>query len=149
MKLSAFTQQLAGHASHPVGFVFDDGEMIPQHFHLSEIGYITKNFVDGTGSIRKVELVQLQVWLGDDEPCPLTGAELAQLLDVAKHQLPSGDLDVEVEYEGCVISQYAVEAALDTGTKLLFQLADKRMDSPAKSVAAAGTASCNGSTGCC
>ncbi len=151
MKLTAFKRHLLAQVDRPVGFVFDDGELIPGHFHVTEVGHVAKNFIDCGGTVRKVETAQLQVWLGNDEQHRLTAGKLATIIDLAQPLLPSDELDVEVEYEGCVISQYTVEAALDTGGKLLFQLADKHTDCLAKEacgIEAAGTPDTSSGGGC-
>lgn len=153
MKLSAFKQQLSTHPDQGIGFVFDDGELIPEHFHITEVGHVAKHFIDCGAAMRKVECVQLQVWLGNDKDHRLTAGRLTKIIDLAKPLLPSDELEVEVEYEGCVISQYTIEGTLNTG-RLLFQLADKHTDCLAKeacAIEAAGTASrsCGGSTNCC
>ena len=157
MKLNEFKQHLAAHADKPIGFAFDDGEFIPGHFHVTEVGYVTKNFIDCGGTVRNVEHVQLQVWLGSDDDHRLTAGKLAKIIELAKPLLPSGDLDVEVEYEGCVISQYTLESASVLDGQLVFQLGDKHTDCLAKEacgIEAAGTANkgagcCGPSTNCC
>lgn len=157
MKLSAFKQHLLAHAEKPVGFVFDDGEFIPARFHVTEVGHVVKNFIDCGGTVRNVSHVQLQVWLGNDEEHRLTAGKLAKIVDLAKPLIPSEDLEVEVEYEGCVISQYTVESGTVVDGQIAFQLGDKHTDCLAKEacgIEAAGTAGgssgcCGGSTGCC
>ena len=157
MKLSAFKQHLSTHAEKPVGFVFDDGEFIPGHFHVTEVGHVVKAFIDCGGTVRKVAHVQLQIWLGTDEDHRLTAGKLARIVDLAKPLIPSDDLAVEVEYEGCVISQYTLKGASVVEGQIVFQLADKHTDCLAKEacgIEAAGTAKagsgcCGSSTGCC
>ena len=76
MKLSAFKQHLLNHPQQPVGFVFDDGDFIPGHFHVTEVGHVAKNFIDCGGTVRSISSVQLQVWLGSDEHHRLTAGKL-------------------------------------------------------------------------
>jgi hypothetical protein len=157
MKLHAFKDYLLRHSDQPVGFVFDDGESIPSHFHVTEVGHVTKAFIDCGGTVRHASTVQLQVWLGHDAHHRLTAGKLAKIIDLAKPLLPSDDLEVEIEYEGCVISQYTVEGAALADGQLAFQLADKHTDCLAKEACGlepAGTAAgssgcCGGKTGCC
>lgn len=150
MKLSAFKQHLLAQADQSVGFVFDDGEAIPPNFHVTEVGHVAKRFIDCGGTLRSVETVQLQVWLGNDEDHRLTAGKLAKIIDLANPLIPSDELEVEIEYEGCVISQYTLESASATGGAVVFQLADKHTDCLAKEacgLTAANTGS--GSSGCC
>lgn len=150
MKLHTLKQHLSSHDQALLGFVFDDGDMIPPQFHITEVGHVEKNFIDCGGTVRRISTVQLQVWLGNDEEHRLTAGKLARILESAKPLIPSDDLEVEVEYEGCVLSQYTVdEAALAEG-RLVFQLGDKHTDCLAKEACGlqpAGSASAG--SGCC
>lgn len=157
MKISAFKQHLVTHTEKPVGFVFDDGDFIPGHFHVTEVGHVAKNFIDCGGTVRNVAHVQLQVWLGNDEDHRLTAGKLAKIVDLAKPLIPSDELAVEVEYENCVISQYTLESASVIDGQIVFQLGDKHTDCLAKEacgIEAAGAGRkgegcCGGPTGCC
>jgi hypothetical protein len=150
MKLGAFRHHLLQHPDQPVGFVFDDGEFIPAHFHVTEVGHVAKNFIDCGGAVRNVSTVQLQVWLGHDERHRLTAGKLAKIIDLAKPLIPSDDLDVDIEYENCVISQYAIEGAVTVDGQLAFQLGDKHTDCLAREACGIETAGAAGkSSGCC
>lgn len=157
MKYTSFQQHLLAHADKPVGFVFDDGEFIPGHFHVTEVGHVAKKFIDCGGTVRNVAHVQLQVWLGSDEDHRLIASKLAKIVDLAKPLIPSDDLEVEVEYEGCVLSQYTLESASVIDGQIVFKLGDKHTDCLAKEAcgtAVAGAANkgsgcCGASTSCC
>lgn len=149
MNLSTLKQHLTAQPKQAVGFVFDDGELIPGHFHVTEVGHVAKRFVDCGGTVRNVETVQLQIWVGNDADHRLTAGKLASIIELAKPLLPATDLEVEIEYEGCVISQYTIERALNTGEKVLFQLADKHTDCLAKEACGIEAAGAGRSSGCC
>ncbi|HEU5081092.1 MAG TPA: DUF6428 family protein [Opitutaceae bacterium] len=157
MKITEFKQRLEEHVDKPVGFVFDDGEFVPPHFHITEVGHVVKNFIDCGGTVRRAASVQLQVWLGDDEHHRLTAGKLAKIIELAKPLIPSEDLDIEIEYEGCVISQYTLESASVIDGQVVFRLADKHTDCLAKEscgIEVAGAARetsgcCGGSSSCC
>ena len=156
MKLRDFKEHLLTNPAGPVGFVFDDGEFVPSHFHVTEVGHVAKSFIDCGGTVRNVAHVQLQVWLGHDDDHRLTAGKLAKIIELAKPLIPDEDLDVEVEYEGCVISQYTVGGASHVDGRLVFQLGDKHTDCLAKEAcgiqpagsATAGSGCCGGSS-CC
>lgn len=156
MKFSAFKQHLQINADKQIGFVFDDGEFVPSQFHVTEVGHVAKNFIDCGGTVRNVAHVQLQVWVGNDDDHRLTASKLARIIDLANPLLPPDDLEVEVEYEGCVISQYTVESAANVDGRIVFQLGDKHTDCLAKEACGieaagtgrAGSGSCGGSS-CC
>lgn len=35
-----------------VNFYTENGEMVPEHFHVTEVGIITKDFIDCGGKVR-------------------------------------------------------------------------------------------------
>lgn len=147
MKLNAFKQHLLGNPDKQVGFVFDDGDTIPERFHVTEVGHVVKNFIDCGGTVRKVATVQLQVWLGEDTEHRLTAGKLAKIIDLAQPLIPSDELDVEIEYEGCVLSQYTLEAATESDSQVIFRLGDKHTDCLAKE--ACGLTPAGAASGCC
>ena len=39
-----------------IGFQLPNGELVPNHFHVTEVGKITKHFIDCGGTERKEEV---------------------------------------------------------------------------------------------
>ena len=68
MKASEFSAALAAQPTAALEFVFDDGETIPPEFHVTEVGYVTKRFVDCGGTLRSTETLQLQTWVSPNDP---------------------------------------------------------------------------------
>jgi hypothetical protein len=133
MKLSAFQAALRAHPDSDLVFAFDDGDTIPAHFHVTEVGHVVKNFIDCGGTRRTVESCTLQVWVAaTDREHRLPPAKLGQILELARPLLPSEDLAVEVEYEQCVLSQYRVTGCEHQDGALRFRLEDKHTDCLAK-----------------
>jgi hypothetical protein len=64
MKLSDIKNILPGLEN--VEFQLEDGRLVPEHFHVTEIGMVTKNFIDCGGTIRKEERVNFQLWNAED-----------------------------------------------------------------------------------
>ena len=127
------------------------GEFVPAHFHVTEVGRVQKDFIDCGGTHRSAVTCLLQVWVADDTDHRLTAAKLAGVLTMAGPVLKSGDLPVEVEYEGEAVSQYPVAAAEVTPRGVLLHLGTKHTDCLAKDlcgVPAVGTTAC-GTAGCC
>ena len=91
--------------------------MIAAHAHITEVGRIDKTFIDCGGTVRKVSTCSLQAWVADDTDHRLEPGQLATILDRAAPILSGDDLDVEIEYEDCQISQFPVEtvSATDSG----------------------------------
>ena len=55
MKLSDLKQILP--TLENVEFQLENGTMVPEHFHVTEVGMITKNFIDCGGVIRSEKVV--------------------------------------------------------------------------------------------
>ena len=49
-----------------VNFLLPDGTSVPEHFHVTEVGLITKNFIDCGGTVRKETVVNFQLWEAND-----------------------------------------------------------------------------------
>ena len=153
MKLSELKAILRGAPDKLLTFSLPDGDVIPAHFHITEVGHVAKKFIDCGGTMRSSAACMLQVWLGSDSDHRLTARKAASILDLAEQITPSDDLDVEVEYEDCSISQYPVEAAEVAGDQIVVRLVSKHTDCLAKeacSVAKAddSASSCCGAGGC-
>ena len=143
MKLSEFKAALSAHPESNLVFAFDDGDTIPAHFHITEVGHVVKNFIDCGGTRRTVESCTLQAWVSEtDKEHRLPPAKLGQILELARPLLPKEELAVEVEYEQCVISQYLVTGCEHKDGALRFILADKHTDCLAKEA-------CGIESGCC
>ena len=125
MKLHELRSILESHPGAPVRFTLPDGDQIPAQFHVTEVGYVSKKFIDCGGETGAAETCVLQTWVGDDEDHRLTAGKLAKILALGRRVLPNEDFDVEVEYDGCVISQYPVVAARRAGEHLEFSLGRK------------------------
>ena len=132
MKLSELKSILKDHPNTYPRFALANGASIPPHFHLTEVGHVTKNFIDCGGTTRKSEAAVLQTYVADDVEHRLTSYRFGAILDLAKGIVPHDDLEVEVEFDCCVVSQYSVNGWKVSGDRLDFQLASKHTDCLAK-----------------
>ncbi|MFM2394621.1 MAG: hypothetical protein RLZZ546_2603, partial [Bacteroidota bacterium] len=64
MKLSTIKKHLTELST--ISFKLPDGTLVPEHFHVTEVGEITKNFIDCGGTIRHEKVVNFQLWYSDD-----------------------------------------------------------------------------------
>lgn len=135
MKLSQFTDLLRTHPDKPFHLVLPGANTVPVSFHITEVGHVTKKFIDCGGKVHAVQTCQLQAWLGTDSDHRLLAGKMAGALGVAgtKGILPAGeDLDVEFEYEDKTISQYPVAGYTVTDEAVVLTLASKHTDCLAK-----------------
>ncbi len=149
MKTSEFKTHLTNHPDHELRFVLPDGDRVPVHAHITEAGRIDKTFIDCGGTVRKISNATLQAWVAEDVDHRLSPGKLAGVLDIAAPLFGGDDLDIEIEYEDCSISQYPVMVATVEDGVLAFQLGSKHTDCLAKEVCLAEPAGCCGGGGCC
>jgi hypothetical protein len=88
MNITEFLSQLRVHADKPLIFVLPDGGLIPAHFHITEVGHVTKRFIDCGGTRRTLETCLLQTWVHDDVDHRLVAGKLATIFDRAGDVLP-------------------------------------------------------------
>jgi hypothetical protein len=153
MKLHDLKSILRSHpASHP-RFVLPDGDEIPAHFHITEVGHVTKRFIDCGGTLHdKIEACVLQTWVAEDVDHRLDGATFAKILDLGAQVLPHDSLEVEVEYDCCVVSQYPIEEARIHGDQIELRLGQKQTDCLAREkcgIDGCETTALGASSSCC
>jgi Family of unknown function (DUF6428) len=150
MKLDELKTALQKYPETLPRFVLPDGDAIPAHAHVTEVGHVVKNFVDCGGVTGKTETVLVQTHVGDDTEHRLTSKRFAKILELGDCVLPHGRLDVEVEYDCCVVAQYPIGGAKQTGRHLDLLLENRRTQCLARERAKAGSAlACGGVETCC
>lgn len=102
------------------------GELIPGHYHVTEVGRVDKAFIDCGGTRRNSTACALQIWTADDFDHQLKADKLAGILKLSEPVLGSFLLPVEVEYGAEVASQYIVSDYDVTDDALRFILTGKR-----------------------
>lgn len=143
MKVSELREILVSNPDSALRLVLPTGRAIRADFHVTEVGHVVKRFIDCGGTVRSAEACVLQVWLArNDRDHRLAAGRLASILDLAKPVVPSGDLDVEVEYEGPVISQFPVASFGAKPGVVTIKLGSKHTDCLAREA-------CGLESGCC
>ena len=99
MNLAALKQRLNEQPQLTVRLVLPDGDGVPAHIHVTEVGHVVKRFVDCGGTFRSAETCVLQTWMGStgDDGHRLTAGRLARILELANSIMPTDNLPVEVE----------------------------------------------------
>ena len=129
MKLHEVKSILRAHPRAVPRFTLPDGEQIPAHFHITEVGHVTKRFIDCGGKLHdKRESCVLQTWLGSDTDHRIDAATFGKILDLGAQVLPDEEMEVEVEYDCCVVAQYPIGDAKKVGEFIEFQLVEKHTD---------------------
>jgi hypothetical protein len=107
MKLSDVKQVLQ--TLENVEFQLENGAFVPEHFHITEVGMITKNFIDCGGVIRTEKVVNFQLWNADDFEHRLKPNKLLHIIQLSEEKLGIEDLEIEVEYQSDTIGKYSLE----------------------------------------
>jgi Family of unknown function (DUF6428) len=99
-------------------FVLPNGDYIPAHAHVTEVGHVVRNFIDCGGLVGKEEKIVLQTHVGNDTEHRLRSDRFAKILQLGNRVIPSANLDVDVEYDCCVVAQYPIAEATPKGDHL-------------------------------
>jgi len=129
MKLNELKSILQSQPDKFPRFILPDGDQVPAHFHLTEVGHVTKNFIDCGGTIRKTESGVLQLWVNDgDADHRLSAGKMAKILALGERVLPHAALEAEVEYDDYAISQFPITGFDSSRNHLDFTLTTKHTD---------------------
>lgn len=143
MKLNELKWILAIHPTLSPRFVLPDGDHVPAHYHLTEVGHVAKKFIDCGGTTRATESCVLQLWVNAGDPDHrLNAGRFVNILQLGDRVLPNRDLEVEVEYDDYAISQFPITAYAVNGEHIDFTLATKHTDCLAKEKCGVGEDSC-------
>lgn len=107
MKLSEIKKHLVTLES--VTFLLPNGTIVPKHFHVTEVGQITKDFIDCGGKIRHEKVVNFQLWEANDFDHRLAPQKLINIIALSEKALGIEDLEIEVEYQNETISKYDLD----------------------------------------
>ncbi|WP_223606140.1 DUF6428 family protein [Chryseobacterium sp. OSA05B] len=107
MKLSDIKNILP--ALENVEFQLENGKWVPEHFHVTEVGMVTKSFIDCGGTVRKEERVNFQLWDAGDYEHRLKPGKLLHIINLSQEKLGIGDFEIEVEYQDQTIGKYDLE----------------------------------------
>lgn len=126
MKLSAFKAALAQHPDANLAILLPNGDNIPAHFHITEVGRTEKKFVDCGGQSRELAFASLQVWVADDIDHRLPAGKLAAIIDQAFRLLGHDDPEMQFECQQGTIGLFSVASSHVQDGSLVFTLANKQ-----------------------
>ena len=153
MLISVFKQILS--ELDTVKFKLPNGQFVPAHFHITEVGKLTRNYIDCGGILRQENKLNLQLWVASDAYHRLKPNNILNILQLAENELGCSNLELEVEYQQSTVGRYKL--AFDG---VVFQLINTQtaclapdqcgipQEKPRVRVTASGL-SCNPNSGCC
>jgi len=93
VKLSQLKAVLHASPDATPRFILPDGEPIPAHFHITEVGHVAKRFIDCGGTVHDTkETCVLQTYVAGDLVHRLTAGALAKILVLGESVLAGDDL---------------------------------------------------------
>lgn len=107
MKLSEVKSALK--SLETIGFQLPDGSLVPSHFHVTEVGKVSKHFIDCGGTVRQEDVVNFQLWNADDYDHRLHPEKLISIIELSEKVLQIEDHEVEVEYQGETIGKFGID----------------------------------------
>ncbi|MEO8583906.1 MAG: DUF6428 family protein, partial [Flavitalea sp.] len=106
MKLSEIKKHLA--TVEDLHFILPTGVYVPKHFHVTEVGLVTKHFIDCGGTVRLEKVVNFQLFDANDVEHLLKPQKLSNIIALSENKLGIGDLEIEVEYQSDTIGKYGL-----------------------------------------
>lgn len=107
MKLSEFKNIL--NTKSEIAFELPNGELVPAHFHVTEVGQVEKLFIDCGGTMRKERRINFQLWEANDYDHRLHPDKLINIIQLSEDKLLLTDDEIEVEYQGETIGKYFLD----------------------------------------
>lgn len=92
-----------------VAFQLENGTYVPEHFHVTEIGTVTKHFIDCGGTIRNEKVINFQLWDANDSEHRLKPMKLMNIITLSEEKLGIEDSEIEVEFQGETIGKYDLD----------------------------------------
>ena len=157
MKLSEIKKHLSN--LETIAFKLPNGHLVPSHFHVTEVGKISKTFIDCGGTLRQESVINFQLWEANDYDHRLHPEKLLHIIELSEKKLGLRDVEIEVEYQSDTIGKYLLDIENDTflllntktdclakdkcgipAEKPKLQLSDLQMES---------NNCCNPNSGCC
>lgn len=160
MRVNELKRELARHPAASLRFVLPNGDAIPAHAHITEVGRVDKSFIDCGGTLRSESVCRLQTWHSGDVDHRLSAARLLKILEKANPLLSGENLEVDVEHELNFVSQFPLDSVDVSKAELILHLAMRHTACLAKNgckphmvspvdLIKAGLGSTQSARGCC
>jgi len=81
-------------------FQLPNGQKVPSHFHVTEVGTNTRNFIDCGGVQRTETKINFQLFVADDIDHRLQAQKLRSIIGMSESHLQLENAEVTGEYQG-------------------------------------------------
>ena len=75
-------------------FVLPNGSHVATHFHVTEVGEITKKYVDCGGTVRK-KIANFWLWTANDYDHRLNPQKVIDIIEMAEKEIGLENLEIE------------------------------------------------------
>ncbi|CAN5276707.1 hypothetical protein BH09BAC5_BH09BAC5_25710 [soil metagenome] len=82
-----------------LNFKLENGNLVPAHFHITEVGQVMKHFIDCGGTVRDEKVVSFQLWEANDFDHRLAPQKLKDIIALSEKILKINDAEIEVAYK--------------------------------------------------
>lgn len=124
MNVQKFNHLLAKNLDAAVYVMLPGGEFVPDHFHITEVGRVHKQFIDCGGTRRESLSCVLQVWVANDTDHRLSSTTLSRIMKAAVGFV-NDDMPLVVEYGSETVATYPLGDVEVTPKGLLLVLGAK------------------------
>ena len=151
MTVSELKAQLTEHPDQALTILLPEGEKVPPHFHVTEVAFCKKDFIDCGGTVRHEGKCLLQVWVAKDYDHRVNSTTLAKILEHGAPVLPTQALPIEIEYCMPGLTYLTLDKITTESDGLHLHLSHKVTDCLAKDVCGVTPDgnSCEPGSGCC
>lgn len=92
-----------------IDFQLENGELVPSHYHITEVGQINKHFIDCGGTIRNEHKISFQLYTAEDFDHRLKAQKMLSIVELSENKLNLQDCTIEVEYQSNTIGKYNLD----------------------------------------
>lgn len=107
MTLTEFKKQLEN--VNQLQFVLQNGQKVPSHFHITEIGVTTKEFTDCGNTFRTSKKITFQLWSSIDIYHRLEAQKVIKIINSVAQKLETDELEIEIEYQQDTVGKFGLE----------------------------------------
>ncbi|MCA9955327.1 MAG: hypothetical protein KC434_11445, partial [Anaerolineales bacterium] len=132
MLVRDFMQTIQQNPNKPLRFLYDDEEMVPGGYHVTEIKNAQFDTIDCGNSLHTWREVILQVWLPDEvatDAAPMSTDKFAKIWSIVDGRIPlNQNAEIRVEYGDGerLTAVYHVDALQNTPAGLVVKMAPPR-----------------------
>jgi hypothetical protein len=126
MNLGQFSEVLKKSPNQTFRIEVPSGKLLPQHFHVTEVGKVTKDFVDCGGVRRSAATCVLQTLVGSDFDHRLSTTKFSGILEKSSLLEMDNGIEVDIEVQGATIEIYHIESAEPRDGQLVIKLQNKQ-----------------------